>query len=98
MISMYSDAALEQPFGARAKVRSIEARREEESDRQDSQSESLHHGDDAEADVPESVVVLLKSRTLHDDSLDAARGMMLAVVLGLGCWMVIGGLVGLIFF
>jgi len=98
MISMYSDAALEQPFGGRANLRSIEARREEDSDRCDSPSESVWYGEEAEAAVPESVVVLLKSKTLHEDSLDAARGMMLAVVLGLGCWLVIGGLVQLVFF
>jgi len=107
MISMYSDAALEQPFGAsgasgasgaRANVRSIDARREAVSDRHDSPSAPARSGQADEAVVPESVVTLLKSKTRHDDSLDAARGMMLAIVLGLGCWTVIGGFVRLIFF
>ncbi len=98
MISMYSDAAIEQPFSARANVRSINARSAAVVNRRDSPSLRERSDPDAAGATPESVVRLLSSKTLHDDSLDAARGMMFAVVLGLGCWMVIGGILRMAFF
>jgi hypothetical protein len=95
MISMYSDAALEQPFDDRTNVRPIKVRRETGSDPHDSSSARL---------APSAVVTsgrdddLLNSKTLHHDSLDVARGILLAVVLGLGCWIVLGGIVRIVFF
>lgn len=35
---------------------------------------------------------------IHDDGLSAARGMILGVVLGAGFWVLIGGLIGMLFF
>jgi hypothetical protein len=35
---------------------------------------------------------------MYDDGLSAVRGMLLGVVLGIGFWTLIGGLVGILFF
>jgi hypothetical protein len=41
---------------------------------------------------------MLADDTIPDDSLSAARGMLLGIALGAGFWSLIGGLVGIFFF
>jgi hypothetical protein len=95
MISMYSDAALEQPLDARPKARPIQVHRKAVSHLHDSPSvRSVTSG----AVRPEPGEGLSNSKTLHHDSLDGARGILLALVLGLSCWIVIGGIVRIVFF
>lgn len=95
MISMYSDAALEQHRFSRTTGRSINLRRSAARDRNDFSSAKSSPGNGVSSlravDPP-------SGNTLHDDSLDAPRGMALAIVLGLGCWMLIGGLARLLLF
>jgi len=99
MISMYSDSALEQPFDSRSNVRPLKLHREAARHRLDNPTARSPQGRAISPPaLPAHGVGSLQGDTLHDDSLDAARGMALAVVLGLGCWMLIGVAVRVLFF
>ena len=95
MISMYSDAAIGRPFDPASNVRPLHLRSENPTRRSDrtksERARGLHSKSTQWVDPP-------SGDTLHDDSLNAARGMALSIVLGLGCWLVIGGVVRIAFF
>jgi len=97
MISMYSDAATGQPFESRAKARAIQFRRESTSTWGGGYERPTERAFD-ESVTSTGPIAQPSGDTLHDDSLDAARGMALSIVLGLGCWMVIGAVVWFLFF
>ncbi len=95
MISMYSDAALPISFSSPAEkgharfLREV-VRKHDGGTWNDAPSDPLLDRS-TKVDPP-------SGDRLHDDSLDAVRGLVLSVVLGLGCWIIIGAVVRAIFF